>query len=229
MKRIYTLIAASMFLLSACTTDESNQQKPKKSEETHDSSQKQSDKQEKKQHKVTKKNGVTYIDGHIFANKKVDLPRDYAPGENKIARDHLNQLIQDANKEGLDIVFRSGYRSYEEQAQLYKDYVARDGVEEADKYSAKPGKSEHQTGLTFDVGSNTATYDFKKSFGDTKEGKWIEQNAYKYGFIIRYLKGKENITGYQYEPWHLRYVGKDLAKKIHQKNLTLEEYFEYGY
>ena len=170
-----------------------------------------------------------YQEADVFVNKKIDLPKDYAPGENATARNQLNKLIQDARNQDLDLVFRSGYRSYESQEQLYKDYVARDGEEAANQYSATPGNSEHQTGLAFDVGSDTATDDFRSSFGDTDEGKWMEKHAHEYGFIIRYLEGKEDITGYQYEPWHLRYVGKDLAQKIHQKNVTLEEYFDYGY
>lgn len=237
MKKLFTALAVATLLLSACgiqQNTEDNQSEENKSnnesKQNENNKQKENEKQdEKDKHKVTKKNGVTYVDGHVFVNKKIDLPKDYAPGENATARNQLNKLIQDARNQDLDLVFRSGYRSYESQEQLYKDYVARDGEEAANQYSATPGNSEHQTGLAFDIGSDTATDDFRSSFGDTDEGKWMEKHAHEYGFIIRYLEGKEDITGYQYEPWHLRYVGKDLAQKIHQKNVTLEEYFDYGY
>lgn len=232
MKKLFLIVGISSIVLSACgvNSDSSNQSNTEDKSSTEEQSNDQSNKSKPKNEKpnIKKKDGITYVDGHVFANKKVDLPRDYTPGENRTARNQLNQLIQDARNDGLDIVFRSGYRSYEEQEQLYKDYVARDGEEAANQYSAKPGKSEHQTGLAFDVGSNKATDDFRKSFGNTNEGKWIKKHAHKYGFIVRYPNGKENITGYQYEPWHLRYVGKDLANEINKQNTTLEEYYNYG-
>ena len=107
------------------------------------------------------------------------------------------------------------------QKYLYNSYVSRDGKEEADTYSARPGHSEHQTGLAFDLNS------IDISFADTDEGKWVVDNCYKYGFIIRYPEGKDNITGYIYEPWHLRYVGVDLATKLYNQGdwITLEEYY----
>lgn len=120
----------------------------------------------------------------------------------------------------------SGYRSYPTQVQLYNRYVARDGKKAADKYSARPGYSEHQTGLTFDVGGVNSDKNLYASFGKTKEGQWIAKNAHKYGFIVRYPKGKEKVTGYQYEPWHLRYLGKGTATKVYQSGKTLEEYVE---
>lgn len=231
MKKLILIVGISILTLSACSED-SNQnkqeQKEKQSSSQETTKQKKPTPQSKQSHEIKKKNGITYIDGHVFVNKKVDLPSDYAPGENQVARNQLNKLIEDANKENLDLVFRSGYRSYSDQEQLYKDYVARDGETAANQYSAKPGQSEHQTGLTFDVGSDSATDDFRTSFGKTDEGKWIKAHAHEYGFIVRYPEGKEKITGYQYEPWHLRYVGKDLANKIYKKNTTLEEYFDYG-
>lgn len=231
MKKLFLIIGISTLVLSACSDDQNTDKQSTKTEHTQkdkkETAQK-SKKQEEKKHKVTKKDGITYVDGHVFVNKKVGLPHDYAPGENSTARNQLNKLIQDGTNEGLDLVFRSGYRSYENQKQLYNDYVARDGEEAANQYSAKPGQSEHQTGLAFDVGSNSATDDFRKSFGNTNEGKWIKAHAHQYGFIIRYPLGKEKITGYQYEPWHLRYVGKELAEKIYKQDTTLEEYFDYG-
>ncbi|WP_239740888.1 M15 family metallopeptidase [Mammaliicoccus sp. M-M45] len=232
MKKLFLSVGISSIVLSACgvNSDSSNHSNTEDKSSTEEQSNGQNNKnnQKNEQPNIKKKDGITYVDGHVFANKKVDLPSDYAPGENRTARNQLNQLIQDARNDGLDVVFRSGYRSYEEQEQLYNDYVARDGEKAANQYSAKPGKSEHQTGLAFDVGSNKATDDFRKSFGNTNEGKWIKEHAHKYGFIVRYPNGKENITGYQYEPWHLRYVGKDLANEINKQNTTLEEYYNYG-
>lgn len=113
----------------------------------------------------------------------------------------------------------SGFRSYSTQKSLYQKYVKRDGQAVADTYSARPGYSEHQTGFAFDI--NRASM----SFEGTKEAVWLEQNAYKYGFIMRYPKGKESITGYQYEPWHYRYVGVERAQKLFSSGLTIEEYY----
>jgi D-alanyl-D-alanine carboxypeptidase len=123
-----------------------------------------------------------------------------------------------AAKEGLNIYISSGYRSYNRQVTLYNNYVKSDGVALADTYSSRPGHSEHQTGLCFDL--NT----IDDSFGNTAESAWLEKHAQEYGFIIRFPKGKESYTGYQYEPWHLRYVGVELATKIYESGLSLEEY-----
>jgi LAS superfamily LD-carboxypeptidase LdcB len=112
----------------------------------------------------------------------------------------------------------SGFRSYSTQNTLYNKYVARDGKAEADRYSARPGHSEHQTGLAFDLNS------LDQSFENTKEGKWLAENCWKYGFIIRYPKGKESVTGYMFEPWHVRYLGKEVAKKVYESGKCLEEY-----
>ena len=112
----------------------------------------------------------------------------------------------------------SGFRSYSTQKVLYNSYVQTDGVEAADTYSARPGHSEHQTGLAFDVGN------IDYGYGDTDAGRWLNDHAHEYGFIIRYLKGKESITGYVYEPWHIRYVGLNVASEIHTRGITLEEY-----
>ena len=122
---------------------------------------------------------------------------------------------------GLNLWIASGYRSYATQKRLYNNYVSSDGKEAADTYSARPGYSEHQTGLAFDLNS------VEESFANTDEGKWVKDNCYRYGLIIRYPKGKESITGYIYEPWHLRYVGVKLATKLYNDGdwITLEEYF----
>ena len=119
----------------------------------------------------------------------------------------------------------NGYRSYQTQVNLYKRWVNTLGYNEAERVSARAGYSEHQTGYAFDVVDEQNTLD--SDMGDRLSGKWLNNNAYKYGFIIRYVKDKEQITGYAYEPWHVRYVGKELAKKLYNNGdwLTLEEYF----
>lgn len=167
----------------------------------------------------------TYIDGVLIANKKHPLPSDFAPGENKEARAAFEDMAQDAKAAGFELVAFSTYRSYEYQETLYNNYVNRDGKENADRYSARPGYSEHQTGLAFDVGEKGKEDLWLTSeFGETAAGKWLVENAHKYGFILRYPEGKENITGYMYESWHFRYLGVDLATKVKESNLTLEEY-----
>ncbi|WP_414042430.1 D-alanyl-D-alanine carboxypeptidase family protein [Macrococcus sp. EM39E] len=168
--------------------------------------------------------GVTYINGLIIVNKKISLPSTYNPGENKTVRKILNHMIQDAKNEHMHLVIRSGYRSYAAQEKLYEKFVAIDGQQIAESYSARPGQSEHQTGLAYDIGSVESTANTSIQFGQTQEGKWLEKNAHKYGFIIRYGKNQSHITGYQYEPWHIRYVGKKHALNLFKSGKTLEEY-----
>ena len=160
----------------------------------------------------------TYIKGILIVNKKYHLPSTYNPGVNPTARSALSQLQSAANQAGFDMPLISGFRSYNTQNTLFNNYVARDGEALANTYSARPGQSEHQTGLAFDIGA------IDDNYGDTPAGKWLSENAHHYGFIIRYLKGKENITGYQYEPWHVRYVGTEVATAIYNQGITLEEY-----
>lgn len=124
------------------------------------------------------------------------------------AYDALKLLFAGAKEAGFELFARSGYRSYNTQVSLYSSYVNNHGQEAADTFSAKPGQSEHQTGLSMDITSEYMNYQLSETFGDTDEGKWVSENAHKYGFIVRYPKGKENITGYMYEPWHIRYLGK---------------------
>lgn len=173
--------------------------------------------------KVTVKGGkseATYIQGILIANKTYALPSTYNPGVDPDAKAALDEMIAAAQKDGIKIFQISGFRSYSTQATLYNNYVARDGKAEADRYSARPGHSEHQTGLAFDLNS------LEQSFGETKEGKWLAENCWKYGFIIRYPHDKESVTGYMYEPWHVRYLGKDTAKKVYESGLCLEEYLD---
>lgn len=169
---------------------------------------------------ITQVNGVTYIDGIIIANKTYSLPSDYNPGELLYdCSQAFARMKSDADDEGLSIYESSGFRSYSRQDSIYNNYCARDGKAAADRYSARPGHSEHQTGLAIDL--NTIAY----SFADTAEGQWVEENCSKYGFILRYPDGKEAQTGYRYEPWHIRYVGIDIAEKIYQSGLCLEEFY----
>ncbi len=161
---------------------------------------------------------LTYIDGILIANKTYALPADYAPGVDNDAENAFYEMQADAYELGLNLYISSGYRSYDYQAGLYQRYVDRSGKAEADRYSARPGHSEHQTGLAFDL--NTISDEFK----DTDEGKWVAENCHKYGFIIRYPEDKESVTGYMYEPWHIRYLGTETATAVYESGLCLEEY-----
>lgn len=163
-------------------------------------------------------NKLNYINNILLVNKKNPLPKDYNPGINKIAIYYLHQLQMDAKVIGLDLPIISAFRSYKTQEVLFNNYYLKDGVL-ADTYSARPGYSEHQTGLAFDVGL------INDEFKNTLSGKWLYNNCANYGFIIRYLLGKESITGYKYEPWHIRYIGNN-AIFIMNNNLVLEEYLD---
>lgn len=137
------------------------------------------------------------------------------------AKNAFEELSQNAKEDDMTILAMSSYRSYDYQVNLYNNYVETDGKQAADTYSARAGYSEHQTGLAVDVYNGVIPY---TSFEETEEFTWMQQNAYKYGFILRFPEDKTNITGYQYESWHYRYVGKEIAEEIYKNNLTLEEY-----
>ena len=165
------------------------------------------------------KNGLTYVNGILIVNKTYSVPKDYNPGSLTIeAKNAFDEMQKSASNDNIKLWIASGYRSYSLQTSLYNNYVLKDGKEKADTYSARPGHSEHQTGLAMDLNI------IDSSFEGTPEAIWIASNCYKYGFIVRYPKGKENITGYKYEPWHVRYLGKDIAKKVYESGKTLEEY-----
>ncbi|MDD3238834.1 MAG: M15 family metallopeptidase [Lachnospira sp.] len=164
-------------------------------------------------------NGATYVNGILIVNKSYSLPASFAPGGiTQEVQNAFNQMEADARAQGLNIWIQSSYRSYDYQVSIYNSYVAQDGKALADTYSARPGYSEHQSGLCFDLNS------IDDSFTDTPEGKWVDAHAHEYGFVIRFPKGKEAVTGYQYESWHLRYVGLEYAKIMHDNNLCLEEF-----
>lgn len=167
----------------------------------------------------------TYIDGILIANKKYPLPASYNKGEDPEAKEALASMIAAAEQDGIELVAFSGFRSYEYQTTLYNNYVARDGQAAADRYSARPGHSEHQTGLAFDIGEKgREDLWLTSAFGETKAGKWLVNNAHSHGFILRYPKGKEHITGFMYESWHFRYLGVETATKVVNSGVTLEEY-----
>lgn len=144
----------------------------------------------------------------------------------KVAADALKLMFEDAKESGVILYARSGYRSYNTQVQLFENYTARNGEEEANRYSARAGQSEHQTGLVMDVTAESANYQLIRNFDETVEGAWIRDHAHESGFIVRYPKDMEHITGYIYEPWHLRYLGVDMATNVYESGLTYEEYLE---
>jgi D-alanyl-D-alanine carboxypeptidase len=142
------------------------------------------------------------------------------------AAEHFHKLVEDAALEGYELVMTTAYRSYDFQEILWNNYVANEGEEAAARFSARPGQSEHQSGLAADVSSPSVNYALTESFESCEEGKWLAENAHRFGFIIRFPKGKESVTGYIYEPWHIRYVGIPIAKEIYSKEITLEEYLD---
>ncbi|MDR6998862.1 M15 family metallopeptidase [Neobacillus niacini] len=181
----------------------------------------------------------------VLVNKQNKLPDNYNPKDlvftkvdfvgapensdkrkmRKEAADALQKLFDGAKKDGLTFLGVSAYRSHATQVALFNTYVKRDGYEKARTYSALPGTSEHETGLAIDVTGGDGRCAASDCFGGTKEAVWLEKHVAEYGFIIRYPKGKDSITGYQYEPWHIRYVGKEIATKIMSKGISLEEYY----
>lgn len=170
-------------------------------------------------HKTEVKNGITYVDGILIANKTYSLPNSYAPGLDAQAQAAFCNMQQAAAADGIELWICSGYRSYSYQKKLYDNYVIADGKEEADRYSARPGHSEHQTGLAIDVNEPS------DEFNDTPAARWLAAHCNEYGFIIRYKPGKESSTGYMAESWHIRYLGDpELCKKIEASGLSLEEY-----
>lgn len=163
--------------------------------------------------------GVTYVGGVLVANKTYSLPESYYIGgltdETYAA---FIAMQSAAAAEGLTLFCKSGFRSYVDQRIIYDGYVGRDGQALADTYSARPGHSEHQSGMALDINSTAS------AFADTPEGKWLAEHCWDYGFIIRYPADKVEITGYMYEPWHVRYVGKEIAVELKDSGLCLEEY-----
>ena len=229
MKKRYLILSGLLALtLAACSQEKSATSEAKSSTEqkTVEEGTAGSESQEASQKKaeVVNKGDHYSIQGKydeiVVANKHYPLSKDYNPGENPTAKAELLKLIAAMQQAGFPISDNySGFRSYETQTQLYQDYVNKDGKAEADRYSARPGYSEHQTGLAFDlIGTNGDLVT------EEKAAQWLLDHAADYGFVVRYLKGKEKETGYMAEEWHLRYVGKE-AKDIAASGLSLEEYY----
>lgn len=188
------------------------------------------------------KDVLTYDDGDllVLVNKYHGVTRDYEPKDmvevdlsmaawdgiqiKKEAYDAFVEMFNDAAAQGYSFCICSGYRSYEYQQELFENALATQSEEEAHMFSAYPGRSEHHTGLAIDITSESMGWSLSQDFADYPEGKWLDEHCQNYGFILRYQKGKEDITGYQYEPWHFRYVGKEVAKEIMSKGITFEEY-----
>lgn len=163
--------------------------------------------------------GPTYIDGVLVVNKTYALPPDFDPGLQPEVVDAFARMQGEASAAGIALRTISGYRPFWSQERIYGGYVQRLGVEAADRTSARPGHSEHQSGLAIDVNS------LDPAWGASVEGRWVAENAPRFGFVVRYPDGKEEITGYAYEPWHLRYLGPELATSLTEAGLTLEEHF----
>ena len=183
----------------------------------------------------------------VLVNKNYALHSDYEPNDlvlpNVLALDHkqnqniylrkeaaihLEELFEAAqNEAGITLLARSGYRSYETQLSLYDRYVSQNGKEAADTFSARAGHSEHQTGLAIDVTADSVNGQLVTDFGITDEGIWLKENAHRFGYIIRYLEEREYETGYQYEPWHIRYVGTEAATEIYENDWILEQYLNH--
>ena len=182
----------------------------------------------------------TSLNNLMLTNKYHKLSSDYEPddlvlisnlyayGENqqlrKDAYDAFINMFKDAKKEDITLIVNSSYRSYQEQEEIYNKYTTWYGEEETNKLAAKPGFSEHQTGLAVDIQTYNSN---RKNFYETLAFKWLQDNAYKYGYILRYPESLEYLTGYDYESWHYRYVGIDVAKEIHDLGITFDEYYAY--
>lgn len=180
----------------------------------------------------------------VLVNKQNKLPENYAPDdlvypdvrflfeekiEKRMMREEAAEALEDmfaaAKDDGIHLAGVSAYRSHVTQTALFARYVKKDGKEKALTYSAYPGTSEHETGLAIDVSGSSGKCAVQDCFADTDESDWLKEHVYDYGFIIRYPEGKETITGYQYEPWHLRYVGKEISLAIKESGDSLEEYY----
>jgi zinc D-Ala-D-Ala carboxypeptidase len=233
-------------------TNENNEKSNSSSTSTSDKNEDQNDElilEEVFFNEIKEMNGKSIIQNPTntmaLVNKQFELPASFLPedltrpkvnfsfGNLKIEKSllrieaalALEKMFTQAEQSGIELFAVSGYRSYEYQATLFEAEVNRIGREKAVEAVAYPGKSEHQTGLAIDISSRGEGMMLTESFGSSKEGEWLTDNAHRYGFILRYPRGKELITGYQYEAWHFRYIGVEAATIIYKNNWTLEEYF----
>ena len=173
-------------------------------------------------------NKFNYLNNSFIPNEIVDVDINYAYQNNKASKevnDAYVLMAKDAKKDNIILLVNSSYRTYERQEEIYKEFYYSKGISYADKYAARAGYSEHQTGLALDIftsgRSTTSDFDQSEAF------KWLTNNAHKYGFILRYPKDKEYLTGYSYESWHYRYLGVDTATKVYNSGLTYDEYYAY--
>ena len=240
-KKILSLSLASLVLLSACSwgqegakessTSSSKEVKQEQSSQSSSSSSSQSEESKD----LSSSDGDLAYNGSYYSvkdsqgkdilvvNKRYPLAADYNPGEDPEAKSAFLELQAAMRQAGYSVSDSySGFRDYATQSQLYSDYVARDGQAAADRYSARPGHSEHQSGLAFDLIDGSGNL-----LQESKAASWLLQHASDYGFIVRYPAGKESVTGYQHEEWHLRYIGHD-APAIAASGKTLEEYYGFA-
>lgn len=244
---IYTLLlAAALVLFAGCSNEKTTSPENKSdSSNTPAASSNSSDDSNDAAKKDEAAQAIT--DPHnvaVMVNKQFSLPENYEPTDlvypnvrftfkekiekrkmRKEAAEALEKMFAGAEKDGVYLAGVSAYRSHKTQTAVFNRYVKKDGEEKAKTYSAVPGHSEHETGLAIDVSGSDGRCAAEDCFAGTKEAEWLAKHALEYGFIIRYPEGKESITGYKYEPWHIRYVGTDIAKNIAERNITLEEYF----
>lgn len=175
---------------------------------------------------VSKEDSFKVLNGILIVNSKYSIPSDFSPGVNKFMIEQFNVMATDAKRENVSIKIISDFISYEQQKELYsKSKEVKEG-EYIDSHTTKQGYSESQIGESIDIGIEDEKYNYSLDFSNTDEYKWLEKNAHKYGFILRYPKEKESITNYSFAPWHFRFVGVEIAKEINEKKLTLEEFLK---
>jgi len=244
------LIMACCLLFTGCSNVDSSSKKTPKNEISQSSSKKDSLSLKAEYFNTIKNvNGKNVIQNPtnllVLVNKSYSLPDGYVPpdlvrpnvafsfGDQKVEQSYfrkeaagaLEKMFSDAKKSGIELYAVSGYRSSSFQKALYDAEVKQVGIAKASQSEAVPGTSEHQTGLAMDIASKSTKLMLTEGFADTSEGKWLNENAYKYGFILRYPKDKIDITGYKFEPWHYRYVGTEISYALKDRDITLEEYF----
>lgn len=249
MKKLIFLLVLLTFVLVACGDDEEETAEEEVIEDDDTEDVLEEDDEELDEEPVTTVQFTEedlFYDPHIYrlVNKDHQLAEDYAPTDlvsivndiptvfdnpeinqlRNIAAQALINMFDGALNDGIKLYANSGYRAYNTQSSLYNSYVNEHGQAAADRFSAPPGSSEHQTGLAMDVTADSVDRQLHQSFSNTEEGAWLRDNAHRYGFIIRYPEGKEHITGYMYEPWHLRFLGISLSTEIVESGLTYEEY-----
>lgn len=249
----WMLLSAFVLLLAACNDenqeDEMEEEETEETETTEEVEEtpeevvEEDEEEEEQIQQVQISQEDLFFDSHIYrlVDKNHALSQDYVPSDlvtvdvrvvnenganqlRQIASQALSNLFAAADNDGITLYADSGYRSYDTQAGLFSAYAERSGEAEANRYSARAGHSEHQTGLTMDVTAESVNFQLLQSFGETEEGMWVAENAHRYGFIISYPEGTEEITGYMYEPWHLRFLGISLATEIYESGLTYQEY-----